>query len=805
MSTNTAGLRSRCATGCPSRPSVSFLTVVVFPDPVGPRMTTCVAIARPGTVYGRPTPRSTPTGTTRSSIVTAAGAFESLPAVSCAFRNCTDPNSTLVSEWRYRYDNLERKKVAESNVRQPDGNYKRQRQSYGYDSPGRLTQYTDEQGPHTIGYDANSNRTSFSNSGGNSAVTQRTAYNPDDSIRSTNTGKAGATDQVSRYEADGTLRDDGCYTYTYDGFDRLRSSTPIKESDCGDKAAANASAQYDYDGLDRQRQRVQNTKSTLITYWSDGSQTRASRYETATTDTNYDGLTDTVTAEAEQGKAATRYTLDPAGNSASATSQPASGTAATDFLVDDGFGTITSVTGQTSGDAAQPFVRCATRFDPWGRAQSDPTVGGSSGGDTTTGGAREVTSQPPGTTESGKGDSGSNVGLAPSPCAKAPTDGTSATASNIWYRGERRDPATGNYQLGSRVYDPSKAAFQSQDTYRDSAPEMDLALGTDPLTSNRYTYVNGDPVNLHDPDGHEPHVWSDGTVTGCSGDPNCGDHVAGDGRNRPKVKAGSRAARQTAYRHNLGEAQAANSFRNKHYEQQFCGGRDLSQCRAMTSVIGRPYVRKIREDNERELRAVGLPPFPTPFLEAFGRDLQATADWLFFDDVEACGQGGKFSCVLVAANFIPGGKLGKFGSWARVSDDAAEAGASSRLVPGGGLAAHEAAGGHALARHLGQSDADLMARVAGNPRISGASTFGSRATAEASVADVLGAGSNQIQGWLAGTGGKLVLNGRGTDAVGRYVAQGSSSVVNAYGTRVVLVRDSSLGTGYRVQTAFPTP
>jgi hypothetical protein len=42
----------------------------------------------------------------------------------------------------------------------------------------------------------------------------------------------------------------------------------------------------------------------------------------------------------------------------------------------------------------------------------------------------------------------------------------------------------------------------SPDSHRDRHPIADLALGIDPLTLNRYTYVNGDPVNFIDPTGH---------------------------------------------------------------------------------------------------------------------------------------------------------------------------------------------------------------------------------------------------------------------------------------------------------------
>jgi len=52
----------------------------------------------------------------------------------------------------------------------------------------------------------------------------------------------------------------------------------------------------------------------------------------------------------------------------------------------------------------------------------------------------------------------------------------------------------------------------------------------------------------------------------------------------------------------------------------------------------------------------------------------------------------------------------------------AAGGAASRIVPGGGLAAHEGAGGHLLARHVGKAEADLAARLTAEPRLRAAST-----------------------------------------------------------------------------------
>jgi RHS repeat-associated protein len=80
---------------------------------------------------------------------------------------------------------------------------------------------------------------------------------------------------------------------------------------------------------------------------------------------------------------------------------------------------------------------------------------------------------------------------------------TPATSPNSYlYRGTRRDGTTTAYQFGSRTYDPTKASFLTPDTYRVADSGSDLSLGTDSLTQNRYSYVNGDPVNLVDPDGH---------------------------------------------------------------------------------------------------------------------------------------------------------------------------------------------------------------------------------------------------------------------------------------------------------------
>lgn len=74
--------------------------------------------------------------------------------------------------------------------------------------------------------------------------------------------------------------------------------------------------------------------------------------------------------------------------------------------------------------------------------------------------------------------------------------------------------------------------------------------------------------------------------------------------------------------------------------------------------------------------------------------------------------------------------------------------------PVGGLATHENAGGHLLALHVGHTDAQLAARLSSQPRISGASTFTSRAVAVNAVSGALDANEGAIQTWLRGTAEK---------------------------------------------------
>ncbi|MCQ0952703.1 WXG100 family type VII secretion target [Bacillus cereus] len=128
----------------------------------------------------------------------------------------------------------------------------------------------------------------------------------------------------------------------------------------------------------------------------------------------------------------------------------------------------------------------------------------------------------------------------------------------------------------------------------------------------------------------------------------------------------------------------------------------------------------------------------------------------------------------------------------------------SSLTPGGGLAAHEARGGHLLERHVGKTDEELLQRMQSDPRITGASTFTDRASAEKIAATVLNNPRNQvrIQSWLnSPRDNKLILRYHGTEIIGRGVTRGSTTVEDMSNAKIVLKKDRN---GSFILTGYPS-
>jgi len=89
-----------------------------------------------------------------------------------------------------------------------------------------------------------------------------------------------------------------------------------------------------------------------------------------------------------------------------------------------------------------------------------------------------------------------------SPLSSSNPCNTGSTLDTSFYTGSRRDQITGDYQFGVRTYDPKTGSFLEPDTFLGSRPGSQGSVVSDPLTMNRYVYVNGDPLNLIDPSGH---------------------------------------------------------------------------------------------------------------------------------------------------------------------------------------------------------------------------------------------------------------------------------------------------------------
>jgi filamentous hemagglutinin len=166
-------------------------------------------------------------------------------------------------------------------------------------------------------------------------------------------------------------------------------------------------------------------------------------------------------------------------------------------------------------------------------------------------------------------------------------------------------------------------------------------------------------------------------------------------------------------------------------------------------------------------------------------------------DVQDAIRGG----ATVASILIPAGAAGRVG---KAMPECCNA-PNSPIVPGGGLQAHEAAGGHLISRHVGKSDVDLGARLNSQPNITAASSFPDRATAERAVSSALDANTASISQFLNGTGGRLVINHNVGSPVGNVMSRGATTSAPSSNVRVVIQRDATMPTGYRIVTGFPVP
>ncbi|WP_460319184.1 RHS repeat-associated core domain-containing protein [Pseudomonas ogarae] len=126
----------------------------------------------------------------------------------------------------------------------------------------------------------------------------------------------------------------------------------------------------------------------------------------------------------------------------------------------------------------------------------------------------------------------------------------------------------------------------------------------------------------------------------------------------------------------------------------------------------------------------------------------------------------------------------------------------SEIVPGGGLAAHEARGGHLMKKHIGRSEAQLRKRLDSEPHVPTASTFPDRATAELSVSSVLKAKETEIDGFLRRPEKKLMLQQSFPAPVGVGVIRKSGKLENLSVVVLVLKKSKESSTGYNLLTGY---
>jgi hypothetical protein len=123
----------------------------------------------------------------------------------------------------------------------------------------------------------------------------------------------------------------------------------------------------------------------------------------------------------------------------------------------------------------------------------------------------------------------------------------------------------------------------------------------------------------------------------------------------------------------------------------------------------------------------------------------------------------------------------------------------------GWLSRHEGGppGGHLIEKHVGKTDEQLVRRSV--LRKGDVSTFPDQKTAEAVAARTITENQTKIADWMRyGTDRKLNLTSKDRSAVtGRLVKAGSTSVQEVKGTLLVLRRDATMPTGWRVFTGYP--
>ncbi|MBH3425451.1 RNase A-like domain-containing protein, partial [Pseudomonas gessardii] len=129
----------------------------------------------------------------------------------------------------------------------------------------------------------------------------------------------------------------------------------------------------------------------------------------------------------------------------------------------------------------------------------------------------------------------------------------------------------------------------------------------------------------------------------------------------------------------------------------------------------------------------------------------------------------------------------------------------SEIVPGGGLAAHEAAGGHLIKKHIGRTNEQLASRLKHEPYVPTASTFHDRATAESTVSKVIADNGARIDNFTKGSKEKITIIQKTQHPIGTSLVRGALATTPGTKIYLVLLKDKKMPTGYKILTGYPSP
>ncbi|MFC6337602.1 type IV secretion protein Rhs [Pseudomonas sp. CCM 7891] len=129
----------------------------------------------------------------------------------------------------------------------------------------------------------------------------------------------------------------------------------------------------------------------------------------------------------------------------------------------------------------------------------------------------------------------------------------------------------------------------------------------------------------------------------------------------------------------------------------------------------------------------------------------------------------------------------------------------SEIVPGGGLAAHEAAGGHLIKKHIGKTNEQLASRLKHEPHVPTASTFHDRATAESTVSKMITDNGAKINKFTKGNKDKITIIQKTQHPIGTSLVRGAAATTPGTKIYLVLLKDKKMPDGYKVLTGYPSP